>query len=290
MVKIYTPKFPRFSLHLILSLLFISIFYAPTIHAAQQALVIVDKAVIYSDMDMTSPIGYISRGKKIAVGDTAKNKFQVYPLIISGKIAYIRVADVSTEKEGPTSKRLTAERFSRKAEEVPKMKYSLSYLQFNSAISSTKKNYKVENNDPFTWSGFSMKGEMLWSKDFDFQVLFNYLGATTEEETYKMLELGTGLAWRIINKPRWQFRTEGQVMLVPFSSYAIKSDFRKNSYGYTLGGGASLDYYFNEFWGLELSGGLYYTKLLGFELPAPYQNVAPVFIGSRIALGLSYQY
>src|SRR5687768_7328928 len=79
--------------------LIISLFVCPVLWASQEAIVTADQAVIYADEQMKSPLGYVKRGKKIKVGEVARNRAQVYPIIVSGKIGYIRVLDVSTERD-----------------------------------------------------------------------------------------------------------------------------------------------------------------------------------------------
>ena len=127
-------------------LIFVLLFSCPDLLASQEAIVTTDRAVIYSDQEMTSPVGYAARGKKIAVGEIARNKAQVYPIVVSGKIAYIRVIDVSTEKETMKSSNLTAERFSRQTLVAPQAKYVASYYSYLSQIAVSKKNEKLEKS------------------------------------------------------------------------------------------------------------------------------------------------
>lgn len=62
--------------------------------ASQIATVKVDKAVVYSDLSLSTPIGYVKRGKKLLVGDIKRNKDRILPIVISGKIAYIKTEDI----------------------------------------------------------------------------------------------------------------------------------------------------------------------------------------------------
>ena len=58
------------------------------------------KAIIYADKELTLPLGYVTMGKELRVGEVARKGGQVLPLIVSGKIAYIRVSDISFSKDG----------------------------------------------------------------------------------------------------------------------------------------------------------------------------------------------
>jgi hypothetical protein len=50
-------------------LFFLTIFYMSAIFSAQVAVVSKSKAVIYSDIDLKSPIGFVRKGKRLAVGE-----------------------------------------------------------------------------------------------------------------------------------------------------------------------------------------------------------------------------
>ncbi len=259
--------------------------------AAQFAMVSADKAVIYSDEQMTSAIGFVRKGKKIKVGEIARNKAQVYPVIVSGRMGWIRVEDVTTEKESADSDHLVAERFQKKTRRTDRSNslYSLSYLQFASQISLDKQNGQIANNDAISWTGFSVRGQSWLSNDWDLEVLFNFLTAQREEEKFRMLEIGMGGGYKIFNIGDLSLKINGQALMIPFATYELGSLYRKRSYGATLGGGLNLGYRFGTNWGAEVYGGFYYAKFFKFDAPDPYQPISPSFIGSRVGIGLTYE-
>lgn len=258
--------------------------------AVQDAMVIVDRAVIYSDREMTSPIGYISRGKKIKVGDVPRNKAQVFPVVVSGKVAYIRTRDVTTERESMDASRLTAERFKNSTDRALQSKFVLSYFSFGSVASLSHQNGELANGDALLWNGISFKGEALYKKRFDFQILANYMMASSGEEKFSAFEFGAGGALRLINSNKFLLRLEGQALAIPWATYELGTLFRKRSFGYTLGGGLNATYFFNTNWGIEGFGGAYYTKLLEFDTPDPYQAFTASFVGGRFGIGVNYTY
>ena len=75
--------------------------------ADQKARVVVEKAIIYSDLYLTSPIGQISQGKIITVGNVKRRHGTVLPIIVHGKVAYIRVRDLMLEKDFTGEKKST---------------------------------------------------------------------------------------------------------------------------------------------------------------------------------------
>jgi hypothetical protein len=286
MVKSHRLRIQRVPLKIAFYLLFLLCFFCPKLWASQDAMVLADRAVIYSDREMTSPIGYVSRGKKLVVGEIPRNKAQVYPIVVSGKVAYIRVIDVTTERESMDSTRLTAERFQKNAAPKLEGKFSASYFAFNSTIELDD----ATEDDSFFWHGISLKGEMFLKNRFDFQVVLNWMQTQEKAVKFRAFEIGPGMAYRLIDTRRFLLRLEAQALLIPYSSYSQGSEFRVNSYGYTLGGGLTSTILFDENWGMDLSAGLYRTGMFSFKAPEPYGNIDPVFTGLRMGIGINYTY
>ena len=258
--------------------------------AAQYAVVTAERALVYSDQQMSSPLGYIARGKRVRVGEIPRNQAQIYPVIISGKVAYIRVIDVSTEKSGVDSNELTAERFNKSAVIEDQRYYSFSYLQFSSQIALANSAGALANNDSVNWSGISLQGGSRVSKRFDLNLSFNFLQAKNGNEGFTVLEAGAGPGLRIISTKRLILKWGAEALLIPFANYNLGSLFRINGYGYTVGTGLNLNYKWGENFGLFGLVGIYHTKILGLDLPNQFQDISPGFTGNRIALGASYHY
>jgi hypothetical protein len=288
MMKSQTLKILQFPSRIHFILMFSIMFFCPLLWAKQEAMVAVERAVIYSDIQMTSPVGYVRRGKKITVGDIPRNKAQVYPIIVSGKIAYIRTRDVTTEKESMDSDRLVAERFQKATASNLRSKFAFDYFVFNSQIAIDKD--LPLNKAALTWHGVSLRGEVVMKKDFDFQIITSFMTTSHENSNFKALEFGLGIGYRLIDSRKLKLKAEVLALAVPFSSYAEGNDFRVNSYGHTLGAGLNLHYLFNDHWGMEILGGVYRTALFEFETPSPYQSISPVFTGNRLNVGVNYLY
>lgn len=274
----------------LISALFLSSFFCQNLWAIQDALVVSERAVIYADEQMSAPVGFIRKGKKIKVGDISRNRAQVYPIIVSGKIAYIRVIDVTTQTESVDSTRLVAERFQKGTIQEYKSNYSLSFFNYSTQISLDKPNDKLKDNDPVTWYGAGIRGGVQYTPRWDLDLMLNVLNGKAERETFRMVEFGVGMAARIIDQNRFQLRLLFQGLIVPFASYAVGDVFRVNGYGFTTGAGLSATYRMGKSWGLEAFGGVYYTKLSGFNPPDPYHEIAPSFVGNRLGLALNYQF
>lgn len=70
-----------------------------TLSAAQVAVVKKSKAIIYSDKKMVSPIGYVRKGKKLLVGDVKKRRGTILPVVVSGRVAYVKVEDIRLDSD-----------------------------------------------------------------------------------------------------------------------------------------------------------------------------------------------
>lgn len=266
------------------------VLFCQNLWAAQEAYVIAEQAVIYADEQMTSPIGFVRRGKKVKVGEIPRNRAQVYPIVVSGKVAYIRVIDVSTEKESVDSTQLVAERFQRSTELQHKTNYSVSGYSYATQVNLDKENGKLKNKDPLNWTGVSLRGGLRVKKRMDIDFLINYMEGKEEDETFRAVETGLGGSLRIIDSKRLELNLLAQVLAVPFSSYSLGTKFRVNGYGFTTGGGLNMIFRFSTHWGIEAYGGLYYTQVMGFDVPKPYESISPSFVGNRLGLGLNYQF
>jgi hypothetical protein len=270
--------------------LVLSLTFCPDLLAAQSAIVMVDRAVIYADEQMSAPVGFVRKGKKIQVGEISRNRAQVYPVIVSGKIAYIRVLDVSTEKESVDSKVLVAERFQQSTVDEHKSNYSVSLFNYATQINLDIENDELKNKDPVNWVGISIRGGAQMSPKWDLDMMLNFMNAKAEQEVFRAVEFGLGAAARIYDKKRFKLRVLMQLLAVPFSTYSLADEFRVNGYGYSTGAGLSMTYRLGKNFGVEGYGGFYYTKLSGFSSSGTYSSIAPSFMGTRLGLGLNYQF
>lgn len=253
-------------------------------------MVIAERALIYSDQQMSSVIGYVARGKKIRVGEIPRNQAQLYPVVVSGKVAYIKVSDVSTQTASVDSKELIAERFNQTALDNNEIFYSLSYLMFNSILSLKDAPGELGHTDSLIWQGVSIRGGKRQSKRFDLQMIVDFLKSEKGNEGFTIFETGVGANLRIIQTHRLSLKFGAELLLAPFANYHLGSLFRVNGYGYTLGSGLTLDYRLGERWGVFALGGIYHTQIQGLDLPKQYQDISPAFTGSRFAAGASYQF
>lgn len=258
--------------------------------AVQDAVIIADRAPVYADRELKSPIGFIIRGKQVRVGEAIQGHTVIYPILVSGKIAYVRSRDLTTagDREGhvPT----VAERFMESTELSQNTSYSLAFVSYGSTITLDKDNGGYRSKDAVNWMGAQIKGEVMFRRRWEFEVLSGFYSTSADDEKFRMVDIGAGLGYRLINWGRFILKLDVQALVVPFAQYSKGSLFTVNGYGYTGGSGLNASWKFGVNWGLEGFGGFYYTKLTGFDAPKPYESISPTFVGSRIGVGLNYRY
>jgi hypothetical protein len=237
---------------------------------------------------MTSPLGFITRGKKIRIGEVPRNKAQVYPIVISGKIAYIRAQDLHKLDEKQQGNMMT-DRFQRITHvQEDRTSLSVGYLTYTSQIKTNQVNDELADKDVITWQGISLRGDKELSPKWDLIMMANYMMAKQTSESFNMIETGVGAAVRVFDKNKFLVRLDGHFMAIPFANYSVQGDFRVNGYGYGFGGGINMTYRLDKNWGIDGYGGISYTQLVGFNVPAPYDSIAPSFFGNRLGLGVNY--
>jgi hypothetical protein len=78
--------------------------YAPNISSAENirtALVNVTEAIVYSDPALKNPLGKVPRGEHISIGKPLEKYPQVVPIIVSGRVAYIQLANLFMDQDNP---------------------------------------------------------------------------------------------------------------------------------------------------------------------------------------------
>jgi hypothetical protein len=116
------------------------------------------------------------------------------------------------------------------------------------------------------------------------------MNAKAENEVFRVVEFGLGGSIHMYDKSRLKIKGFVQFLAIPFASYALADEFRVNGYGFSTGAGMNLAYRLGKNFGLETYGGFYYTSLAGFKSSVPYDAIAPSFIGTRLGLGINYQF
>ncbi|OFZ26811.1 MAG: hypothetical protein A2381_06630 [Bdellovibrionales bacterium RIFOXYB1_FULL_37_110] len=65
-----------------------------TVWATRLAHVKTDQAVVYADQNLSTPLGRISRGKKVVVGEVPRKYGTLLPVLIAGRVGWIQIKDI----------------------------------------------------------------------------------------------------------------------------------------------------------------------------------------------------
>lgn len=259
-------------------------------YASQVAVVIVDKAIVWADIQRTAALGFIRKDKVVTVGEVLRNKQQVVAIAISGRIGYIAVDDIqfgTTRSDVPIENHY--ERFYDSAIKT-KGKQLVAYgMQFY----STENKNSAANRTGETWNFFGggIKGEApTTSERVTFAIAGEYTySSSVKREYFRNFTLGLGFDFALVNFRYTKLRGELMV-LGAFAQYEQKPLFTLNTWG--MGGLAQglLDIYFNQKWGMEAAFGLEALKFFRIARPAPYKNFSPLFSGVRGSIGVAYRF
>ncbi|MBY0515481.1 MAG: hypothetical protein K2P81_01130 [Bacteriovoracaceae bacterium] len=258
-----------------------------TAQAARDAVVVQDKAIIWSDAQRTSPLGFARRGKIIRVGDKERERGQVVPVIISGKVGYVAIEDLSFED---TNKKVTDEdiiptRF-KEATQVRYGEYVVgSYTRFASTESKNSQAGRVGDN--WNFNGGMLKGAIATSNErIGLNFLGEYLYTENQDESFRVFELGMGVSLALIDFRRFKIRAEVFGLVVPWSQYESRPLFTLNGYG----GGALAQgtgtIFFTDSVGVEVGFGYQALKIFNIKRPSPFKPFSPFFSGTRLNAGL----
>jgi len=253
---------------------------ADTVSAAQAAIVKSRKAIVYADMDMKVPLGYVRQGKKIKVGNVTREHDTLLPIVISGKIGYIKVDD------------LILKDFDNK--EVTERKDILDRYQVN--LEEEKEDNLAENNHFRISLGTLSAGED-WSLisngagDGDPGALKEFMFHLEHRPPFRKFNWSLGLGYYSLSQSTLQLQTltiETNFYYSPWNSPVIRLDFY--GWGYTLGALARV--FTHQRLGLHLGLGtkkLFVTSLNNIEVSNSTQTHNITSLGGpEIYFGLSY--
>ena len=65
-----------------------------SVYGYQFATIQAKKAIIYADVELSSPIGYLKRGTRVRVGEVYKKYGSVLPIAITGRLGFVLVSDL----------------------------------------------------------------------------------------------------------------------------------------------------------------------------------------------------
>lgn len=262
-------------------------------HAAQWAKVVSKKAIIYADQQKSASIGFIAKGKKVRVGEVLRSHGELLPIVINGKIAYIKIEDLnlsqSTEVLVSPSQRLAKNA----KEKTEQRRFALTYNAMASSIATDN-----GESETLIFNGGGLRGYIVdIKKRRTWRLSVDFVTATFENEDYNIdiSSVTAEYAFNLIQTGPYDFHAYGGFSAIPYAQYARASDFKENGYGAGVSAGVEMIFKFSDTVGLHVDGNYQYTQLyfplndavksdLGLEKFEPSLN------GVKFSAAISFNY
>jgi hypothetical protein len=261
--------------------------------SAQWATVQADKAVVYSDQQMTSEIGYIKRGKRVRVGEVARNKGSLLPIIIDEKIAYIKIVDIKSAKDEKLVTSATARKRKIKKDKLKESRLGLSYnrymLQLENIEDSTETN-------SFAFNGGALKGYLKKRNErvaYAAEIGYSIAADENDLNVFEYYNFNFDILYRIVDFDNLSFSILFGGILVPLAQYSYDDLFTQNSSGLGASAGAELFLGLKDSLGIHANLRYQYIEVFGFDIPKS-ENLGldstydPTFSGVSFQTSITY--
>jgi hypothetical protein len=280
----------------LLKFYFISLFIVSSSFAAQWATVTAKKAIVYADKDMTSPIGFFRKDKKIRVGEKTRRGGRLLPTVFRKKIVYIKVDDLSIGTKLKSLESATQRIKDVQVKENEK-RISLYYNGYASFVSLDKENpFSKENYEDtlFYFNGFGLRGYISqYNSKKTWRVSLESSSTTTDLNDFSIISLVPEISYDLLKFDNYVFRVFGGVIVSPFVQYSYDDLFTVNGYGGGLSLGAEMELKFKQSFGLHVDAGYRVHKYF-LELPdgptSSKEEFNPLFNGVSFSASISYAY
>lgn len=275
----------------------------PQLQAAQTAVVQVEQAPIYADKEMTSPLGQVPMGKKLRVGSVARNRGQVVPVIVSGKVAWIRIKDLYLEDDLVSLKKRKFNRHQELVEELEKDRlrhrnksFSLTYGRFQAGKDWQSTSTVVNTGEEVSLGemfDFRMGMPLSFTEAQSLRVGGNYLSIHDRNMSFKAYGGAVDWSQNLGEYANLSAEITGTFLLYPQGVWKILGDSLS---GQAVGTKILLDttYYLGKNTGLKFDLGYTWIRLLGFSLTGGTNiesaELDGVIAGPHLNAGMIYRF
>jgi hypothetical protein len=260
--------------------------------SAQFALVTSEKATIYADINMTAPIGFLSKGKKLKVGEVPRNQGKLLPVIINKKIAYIKIDDLALSYS-PERLEMIAQKKLRRDDKKNHYQFSMQY-KIQNATMVTSETIGGAKEKTLNFTGFGLKGHIDSKNSKEqFRIGIDYLtGSDGDDEKFRVFTLSPELFYGFFTSEKFNLGLIGALYLSPYAQYELTPLFKVNGTGYGFGAGLASFWNLSPDYKIELNYIFQNMNYTGYNLPdgISVDSIAPNISGNMISLGLNYSY
>ena len=241
---------------------------------------------------MTSPIGFIINGKKIRVGEKAKNKGRVLPTVVNRRVVYIKISDLQTSNKLTNIESVSARlKTSREMSDISKR------LSFGGSIffaNTSSPDFSGESDDVFL--GFFIKG--YFENSSSKQKYTSSLEYSTFSEkrndvnfSFSYINIPFSFSNELISSGRFELNYLYGVSILPFVEYKNGGDFTLNGYGLGANFGTEIVFKISKALFIHLEGNYQYLYTTGFNFPNINDfpsNASFILSGIQTTASISY--
>jgi len=257
---------------------------------AQYAITKAHKTYVYADKEMTTPIGFITMGKKIKVGRKSRNRGRVLPTVISGKLGWVDIKDLHLEEDLLELKGAKYNRYKVVVDELEKEHFrsKRSHLIFDYGRFLAGSDWKSTSktvNEGAAKTTFGATHDIRVAIPLSvgqYNIFRLGANATTIEEPnlkYKALFLAADFS-RLLHETKNAY-VEAMIGIKgsPYGKLTILGD---SFSGYTAGAKVAMEFtgHISQNWSFKLSLGYTYFKLIDFDLQNGISLISASFDGT----------
>jgi hypothetical protein len=179
---------------------------------------------------MTSIIGYIRKGKKVRVGEVAKNKGRILPIVVNGRVAYITISDLNISTDIKTLQTVTERITDKMSRKTVAKRISLYSGLFSGTL--TDKNFKSGSNASKLFSGIGATGyHRDLMKKSTYKISFEIMKNEEKDIKFSYTSLPVSFMFHQIENKGHHFDFFAGIILMPFVELNIEDDIILNGQG-----------------------------------------------------------
>ena len=260
--------------------------------SATWAIVKSDKANVYSDIEMSSVIGFIKRGKKIRVGEVPKNKGKVLPLILNKRVVYIEVKNIQYGDKIDTTRSVLQKYKDKELMSKPIKRIALFSGTYIGFIDNEGFDEELSEDLIFITAGMRGYYNNLSSKS-SYRVSLSSSIAQEKDALISFLDIAIAKGLGGLKSKYLDFIFFGGPVIAPYVEYKQGDDFKITGQALGLEAGAEIRFSMSSRMSFHLGANYQYLKFFNMDLPD--NNFYPEEFDSHIngvkILGtLSYSY
>ncbi len=252
-------------------------------YASQYAVIKVPQAYVYTDVQKKSVIGYVRKGKRITVGEVARAKGTLLPILVSGKVAYIQLKDIYLAKDITRSAITSLEQDPKVLEMLKLQRFDhfqlsvgMQALQLGSQWDKASKQINRSNSSSMG-TEFRLRLERQKRRKISYHFGGAVQSASDKKLALKAYQLEGGISYNLLHRNKHSL---GPFLTLHYSpSTKLTTDSQTMSgtmFGVSLAGEYS--YNFHDDWLLKAGVGFHRHTLYGFtkntELNPEYMSLS----------------